>query len=630
MFLITYLPYIFFHAFNAGQLEIIDSIVARIKRGGWQAVASPRGSGKSTIVRGLCVWAIVTGRIKYAVLLNANASTARDALADIKAMIEKSDLLCEDFPEICVPIRELEGAVQRCRTQLYEGKLTRLQWAGDVIVFPTIGRRGKAAGAIIRSIGVDGAIRGMLHEGKRPDLVLADDIETRESASSYLQTGQRRKIVENDVVGLAGKGKPIAIFMLGTIIRKGSLCDEFTDRKTKPSWYGVRQKLLAELPTNDQLWTKYVELRQRNQIDGDQTGRAAHQFYLDNITAMQQGAVVTDPNRFNLESEIDALEHVYNLIADIGWDNFSAEYQNEPPTDETAEISGLNVSVICKKLSSLDRGVFPSWAKCLTCGIDVGGRQLHYVVVGWGDGARGSVIDYGTEIVHSPVSGRLTDEHNKEALEQAILSALIKFRDMQAEGCYAIELTGEVKNLDGCLIDSGWQTDPIYSFVRSSADRIYKPAKGWGSGGSKYRQPQGQRSGIKLGSHFYQSFQSQSKIWLTNIDTDYFKRQIQNAFLTPEDQPGSVSLFGTNPITHQPFARHLMSEIWTREFIPGKGMKEFFDLRSKLNHYLDAAALALAVAAMMGITVLQTRPPETQRKQQRQVVHNGSSIRTRY
>ena len=57
----------------------------------------PRGSGKTTLCQLAVLWATITGKSNFAVLIAANASRADQLLEDIKVWTEMNDALNEDF-----------------------------------------------------------------------------------------------------------------------------------------------------------------------------------------------------------------------------------------------------------------------------------------------------------------------------------------------------------------------------------------------------------------------------------------------------------------------------------------------------------------------------------------------------
>ncbi|MDW8264248.1 MAG: hypothetical protein RMJ52_02835, partial [Gemmataceae bacterium] len=247
-------------------------------------------------------------------------------------------LLLADFPEVCYPIQCLDGIANRCAGQLYHGERTHIGWTAREIVLPTI-PGSKASGAIIKVAGITGRIRGMKYkraDGQtvRPTLVVIDDPQTDESARSLSQCATRESILAGAVLGLAGPGKKISGIMPCTVIRPGDIADNILNRDKHPEWNGERTKLVYAFPTHEKLWQRYAEIRAES-LRAGRHGEGATEFYRQHQAAMDEGAVVAWPERFN-HDELSAIQHAMNLkLQDEA--AFFAEYQNEPLPEETAE-----------------------------------------------------------------------------------------------------------------------------------------------------------------------------------------------------------------------------------------------------------------------------------------------------
>lgn len=641
LFCRTYFPHIFFHPFTDDQQAWLDTCVEAIYNGGWRAEGMARGGGKTSIFKGVISWAINNGLLKYTLFIAASGDHAGRAVGDVKRMYEDSDTLAEDYPEICFPIRSLEGATQRANMQTCEGVRTGLVWGKKELVFPTVvvPWGNNAANAILVCAGIEASIRGLIRDGVRPGLVAIDDPETRESVYSPQETKKRRETIDRDLVGLGGQGKKLTMVMLCTISRKGCLAEEYTDRKQKPAWVGNRRKFLKALPTNTELWDKFIELRQTDQINGDDKGPTAHKFYVDNQEKMDEGAVISNPYAFDKKLQASALEFCYCRIADMGWDAFNCEYQCDPPDETAAETTSISIESVCRRQNSLPRGVVPQWCERLTVALDVHARDLYWSVVAWRCGMQGYIVDYGTELVHSPTGNVLADE-NQQAVDQAIISALNSWRDWEREGGFPMADSGEVRHVDLALIDSRWRTDPVVQFCRASAGGVYRPSMGFGSTQKqRYHAPQASNQRIKLGTNWHAVFDAQWHSWLWHVNSDYFKNSVHHAFAAP-DGPGSLSLFKSEPVKHRSFAEQICSEVWTREFVggPNRGYKEYFDVRSRANHWLDTLAYNCAAATMLGMRLTikpLKRPVDTDAG--KKIVENKSGlfgksmgIRTKY
>ncbi len=364
----TYFPATFNLPWSADHLKVIAKIELAVLEGGLFAMAMPRGSGKTSLCETACLWALLYGHREFVALIGSDEQHAESMLESMKAELEHNELLLEDFPEVVYPIHKLEGIHQRAAGQLYQGKQTHIGWTAREIVLPTIGLRleagdcrGKetthrrlqptasglqpspASGGIIRVAGITGRIRGMKHKrvdggSVRPSLVLIDDPQTDESARSPSQCATRERILAGAILGLAGPGRKIAGLMTLTVVRPDDLADRILDTEKHPQWQGERTKMVYAFPANEALWRRYAELWAEGQRGGAGI-QAATKFYRDHRAAMDEGAVVAWPARFNPD-ELSAVQHAMNLKLERGEAAFWAEYQNEPLPDVGA---GLNM-----------------------------------------------------------------------------------------------------------------------------------------------------------------------------------------------------------------------------------------------------------------------------------------------
>src|SRR5262249_27641179 len=149
------------------------------------------------------------------------------------------------------------------------------------IILPTVAGS-PASGAVIQVASMEGAIRGLNVAGPdgeqlRPDMVILDDVQTKESAKSPILTGDREQLILDDVVGLAGPDVEIAAVMLCTVIFEGDLSERFLDTDKRPEWQGIRTKLLEAFPERLDLWDEYYEIRRESFRTGDR-GKRGNEF----------------------------------------------------------------------------------------------------------------------------------------------------------------------------------------------------------------------------------------------------------------------------------------------------------------------------------------------------------------
>ncbi len=215
-------------------------------------------------------WAVLTGRRRFVVIAAANESLAEQSLGRLKAELEHNDLLLADFPKAVYPIRKLESQARRCVGQLFGGQRTSIVWQRKRLVLPTMpDPDNESTGAVLHVAGLTGAVRGLSHvdaEGRtiRPDLLLVDDPQDRESARSVIQTAERLALLNGDLLGLAGPGQKIAALATVTVIHRRDLADQLLDRERNPAWQGERFKLVYSFPSNTERWEEYAKLRNQS------------------------------------------------------------------------------------------------------------------------------------------------------------------------------------------------------------------------------------------------------------------------------------------------------------------------------------------------------------------------------
>src|SRR5690606_18734219 len=139
-----------------------------------------------------------------------------------------------------------------------------------------------------------------------------------------------------------------------------------------------RFRYLIKPPDRLDLWQEYVAQRQADLQSGDDFARTAHRFYLDNRAAMDAGAVVANPHRFDASQlpdgsqlEVSSLQRYYNEVARIGPEAVATEYDNDPPEETGPVESGITPNRIQRQLSGYPRLVVPASCTVITQGIDV-------------------------------------------------------------------------------------------------------------------------------------------------------------------------------------------------------------------------------------------------------------------
>ncbi|HMN41170.1 MAG TPA: phage terminase large subunit family protein [Phycisphaerales bacterium] len=615
----TYFLQTFHLTWSGDHLKVITKIEQAVLEGGLFAMAMPRGSGKTSLCEVACLWALVFGHREFVALIGSDEEHAAGMLESIKTELENSELLGADFPEVCHPIRSLEGIHQRASGQLYQGKQTHIGWTAREIVLPTI-PGSAASGAIIRVAGITGRIRGMKHKRSdgvsvRPSLVLIDDPQTDESARSPSQCANRERILAGAILGLAGPGKKIAGLMTLTVVRPDDLADRILDRDKHPQWQGERTKMVYAFPARETLWQRYAEVRAEG-LRNDRGIKAATEFYNQHRTAMDEGAVIAWPERFN-HDELSALQHAMNLKLQ-NEAAFFAEYQNEPLPEVQAADDLLTADQIAAKVNGQACAEVPIGCTRLTMFVDVQGKALFYLVAAWEDDFTGYVIDYGTEPDQKAAYFTLRDVRRtlgiaapRAGVEGAIYAGLERLVASHLAREWRRD-DGAMVRIDRCLIDANWgsSTDVVYQFCRQSPHAgVLMPSHGRYVGASSipfsdYKRKRGDRVGLNWRIPVVTGKRAVRHVV---FDTNYWKSFAHARLAVPMGDPGCLSLFGQKAEQHRLLSEHLTSEYRVKTEGRGRTVDEWkLRVEGLDNHWLDCMVGAAVAASMQGAVLFGT------------------------
>ena len=622
----TYFPEVYVLEWSEDHLRAIEKIQKSVLKGGLFALAMSRGSGKSSLTETAAIWAMLYGHREFVVVVGASESAALEILDSIKTELEVNEHLAADFPEVCYPITCLEGIANRCAGQLYKGERTRITWTANEIVLPTI-RGAASSGVLVRVAGITGRIRGMKYkkpDGRtiRPEFVVIDDPQTSESAGSLEQTRKRVRVLAGDILGLAGPGKKISGIMPCTVIRPGDMAEQILDKSKHPEWNGERCKMLYQMPTNEELWNRYADLR-ADELREKGTFAAATEFYRQHREDMDAGAKVSWPDRFNYD-EISAIQHAMNLkLTDEA--AFWAEYQNDPLPEDLGTEEQLTVDGIVNKLNGLSQSAIPVSATHVTMFIDVQKTLLFFVVCAWSDDFSGTVVDYGAwpdqrrrYFTLADANPTLQSKHPRTGLEGCLYAGLKELTERYLSREYTRD-DGASMRIERCLVDANWgqSTEVVYQFCRESQfANIILPSHGKYIGASskpmsEYKKTAGDRVG-----HNWRipNIRGRRAVRHVIFDTNYWKSFVASRILTSLGDKGSLSLWGRSPEAHLLFAEHLTAEY--RVKTEGRGRKvEEWKMRpeAKDNHWFDGI-VGNAVAASMCGCVLEGTDQQVQKK----------------
>ncbi|NBW15175.1 MAG: hypothetical protein EBR82_44965 [Caulobacteraceae bacterium] len=611
--------------FSADHVRVIGRIQDCILRGGRFTNAVYRGFAKSTISENSLLWGVLYGHRRFGAIFAGEGGLAEKAISSIKIELAENDLLFEDFPEVCHAVRALEGKPQRCLSQTCGGEKTYIGWSADRVVFPAIAGS-VAGGAIIMAKGLTGSILGLRHksaDGKqlRPDFVIVDDPQTRESAASPMQCSKRLEILQKSVVKLAGHTKQIAVVVNATVIQQEDMVDQLLDQKKFPAWQGERIPMVREWSKHhEDLWLgKYREIRNTFATDivGDQARahREANQFYADNRAAMDDGCVVSWESCYDPDAEASAIQHAYNALIDDGPDVFASEFQQQPLAN-SAQQTALTQAEVRARAIEVPRWIVPRGCDTLTAFVDVQEAVLYWLVGAWGHQLRGHVVAYGTYPEQTAsyytlrdVKKTLAKAAGGASLEAAIEAGLEAVAADLLDREFARENDDAVLRVGQLLIDANWarSTGVVRDFARRSrwGPRVL-PAHGRfvGASSSMLTDKRPDR-GERVGSNWRTSTIGRQRHVL--YDTNAWKSLVSTRCKL---QPADVQSLTVHAGAHEMLAEQWSAEYPVRVEARGRTVDEWRLIPGRDNHWWDCVVGAAVAASFIGVSAVgaEARP----------------------
>lgn len=560
---------------NACQKAIIETTQ--------QAVAMTRGSGKSTIMRLAVEWAIRHGHRRWPMLINAEMDLFKKQIRAFKTTFKNKKMLAEDFPETIWVYQQAKSS-QGAPNMTCLGEPMEMVITTEEIVMPTnyMSRELGTDGRVISGGGITGSVRGAQYtlpggEIIRPDCVLIDDFQTRESSASPKQIRDRVQTIASDVMGCAGPGVPMSALLACTVITNNDAAHQILGPE-HPEWKAIIGKWIIDWPINERLWNEYGSLlRKLKSSDGDL--EEANEFYRRHryphgpfckTPGMDCGAKVYWEARIGnhiMPKAISSLQtamswHILNPEA------FAAEAQNSPiDPHEPEDVIYCPREEILAKVAPYQRFEVPNDANELVAYIDVQQEVFVYAVMAVCPGFRRYVVDYGTwpdqkrdYWNRSQLSAKLSQIWASP--KQAWLQGLIRTADHLSENAYT-KSNGQAFPVTFGLIDSsdGDVTDIVFQFCREYGNGMWLPNQGAPTGPNEINfrseQKSWQKRHVDWGPYWNRSSDRDRGCDRIRHESDWWKSYVHVGIRTPENDEGSLQFFDGE---HLLLADHLRSE----------------------------------------------------------------------
>ena len=589
---------VFYNPFTDDQLESIAECSDALGFGYNKCRAAPRGGGKSSILKCLCMKYALHRRVRFPLIIAATFGKAKKATdsmrkrfasrsptpKELEAVGKRGGItrgitpnwLAADYPVECFTARYVHPWPSRARNVTANGgRVVHVEWGSDYFILPTW-EDTEPLGPIMMAVGYSSdELQGCNIYDQRPDAVLLDDLDSRDSLASEhgVIASKIEEAIEKTIAGLGGQSKPLGKYFICTITSTDAAAYKYSDPKLKPAWDGTRVSAIKQWPNTEgmALWEKYIWLRQSGMQaePADKFGRAAHQLYLDNREAMDAGAVLSNPYDFQADllpdgtqKQVSSLQRCFDYIADYGRESFDTEHQNDPPKRESLFEVKVSPYHVAGCAGDYHRKAIDGTTTAIVRAVDVRKIELHQVTLAADSTRTHRIVDY-------DIAPHGTSETTVEQAESLILDGLRAMAD-DWDSDPPADMNGAPRTTDLVLIDKGWMgnwtedgtiktwaSQPVELFCMERGLKKYLPAKG----APNYQIPAADRDCI-VGDNWHinkgkgKSRQCTEVIWNAN----HWHLLVEELFMLPEDDKDRFELFAQCDgvwSNHKAFGEHI-------------------------------------------------------------------------
>lgn len=581
---------------------LIHDVQETILHGGKAVKLYGRGTGKTTIIVYCAItWAVLYGHRRYPVIISATGKLAKKNLKVIKKLLSRTKAILQDFPAVAVPIQALGDVSQRAVSQTYHGVPTDVEWSADQIVLPMCrDDRGRpldaGCGAIVGSVGIGGAVRGSNEGGQRPDFLILDDPQDRKIAHSPKMVEAVINYIHQDALMLAGHDRTISAFVTITPQCFGDVATELCSRTKHPEWDVSVEPFVRRLcPRWSQLVIEFVERYVEDTANHDSRFSRSTAWYRENREKFAE-VVVLDSEQYDHQTEIDAVHHVLNLRALLGEQSFNAEIMMKV-SDEASELE-VNADLVAERLNGAPVNVCPPGTDSVVAFCDVNitkTRGLSWVAVAFGPNRVAAVVNYG----RFPEQGPLVPPNSSDLVRNRLVAAGIKRVVEKVKALPIRDTRGRSVRITAIGFDRGYLPAVIHRslfVIRKTQPLPFQLVAMRGFPWDKFGVKE--KDTLRRGDHVFAT-RSKYGQYLAEM-APYWREVMQSSWLETALQPGSISLYGSDPTRHFSFATEICNEKLIRKWqvVKGKQTLTAWDWQELgENHFCDAVTGAFALAS---------------------------------
>lgn len=230
--------------------EVVDSIF------NWNAIAAPRGLGKTSIARAVAIRGILFRDYNFIVYISNSAT-----LAEMQTETIKHELLTNKF------IKQVFGSIKLSDYDGADDTFSKMAWVafGNTFILP----RGSGQ-----------QVRGLNWMGKRPDLIIIDDLEDKnEILNERIRENQRNWFFSDVLKTESAYGNPAKIIYIDTVKHEDSLLELLLNA---PEWNSVRLSICDD--NYNSFDTNYMTTEEiKKEVDEHRAKGLLDLFYMERM-----------------------------------------------------------------------------------------------------------------------------------------------------------------------------------------------------------------------------------------------------------------------------------------------------------------------------------------------------------
>ena len=236
----------------------------------------PRDFAKTTIIRAFIMWTMCTKSRNFILFLSQTGSHSEAECQQIKTMFEVNDKIKLVFGDL-VPKRN---------------EVPSRKWTDDEIQTKN--------NVHLVAKGAEAQVRGLNRGGRRPDLIIMDDLENEKSILTEDQRDKVKRWCYSAVMPALDSGNPNAsIIACGTLLHRDAL---IANLQNDPKWHTTR--FGAILPDGTPLWKERKPLQFIQETKASMLAAGQLEgFYLEYMNEVRATeAAIFKPEYFKIET----------------------------------------------------------------------------------------------------------------------------------------------------------------------------------------------------------------------------------------------------------------------------------------------------------------------------------------